>query len=71
MVNRVHTLPRCALSASAMAQTLMAFNGVSETPQENTSRKNRLIEFFLSRPRTFLAGSPHKLNPPFLAKVCA
>jgi hypothetical protein len=54
-----------------MAQTLMAFNGVSETPQENTSRKNRLFEFFLSRPRTFLAGSPHKLNPPFLAKVCA
>jgi hypothetical protein len=37
--------------------------GASETTQQNNSRKNRLFEFFLSRPRTFLAVSPHKAKP--------
>jgi hypothetical protein len=37
--------------------------GASETAQENTSRNIRSFEFFLSRPRTFLAGSAHKAKP--------
>jgi hypothetical protein len=41
----------------------------SETAQESISRKNLLFELFLSRPRTFLAGSS-AAKSAFLAKLC-